>query len=289
MINFLIVGAPKAGTTSVFEYLNQHPKVFSPQIKEPHYFACDQVKARIEGVINTHEDYNALFENKSNDQITGEASVFYLYYHQDVIRKIKKEVEMATDIKIIICTRNPIDRAYSAYLQAKRYNKDEVLSFADALDAEKTRVASSTLSPMLFYKGCSQYSEAIQNYQRNFKNVFIINDKELKFDPQNLINKLYHFLELSPLKDIEVVIKNRGGNDWNSEYIGFLIKNIIAPEKFRRALKKHLSPVHSLTKKLTKAILMRKSKAMDTTTKIRLEKEFEGELAFLNKLTKTQK
>ena len=76
--DFFIVGAPKCGTTSFYHYLRQHPQIFMPDNKEPHYFGSD-LKKRSDEFIKTEEEYLSLFKDADPSQMTGEASTFYLY------------------------------------------------------------------------------------------------------------------------------------------------------------------------------------------------------------------
>jgi hypothetical protein len=73
--DFFIVGAPKCGTTAMYHYLRQHPQVFMPDRKEPHFFSLDVV---VPGAIRNPGDYHALFAGAGSDQLVGEASVSYL-------------------------------------------------------------------------------------------------------------------------------------------------------------------------------------------------------------------
>ena len=79
--NFLIVGAAKSGTTSLFHYLRQHPAVFMPDFKEPQYFVHSKIQGRLHKYITKREDYLNLFRN-AHQHCVGEASVFYLYFYK---------------------------------------------------------------------------------------------------------------------------------------------------------------------------------------------------------------
>lgn len=114
--NFFIVGAPKAGTTSLYYYLKRHPEVFMSSIKEPNYFSYDEtIKQNLyhkEKGVGTLEEYLELFASANGrHKAVGEASVSYLFY-PSVAAKIK---EMVPDAKIIMSLRNPVDRAFSHY------------------------------------------------------------------------------------------------------------------------------------------------------------------------------
>ena len=139
--NFFIVGAPKAGTTSLYAYLDQHPQVYLSPLKEPSYFAFemrlenfseemrprmareiraleeylrgDMREKRFGGLVSNWEDYLKLFRNVSDEIAIGEATPIYLW-SETAARNIAARIPHA---RIIINLRNPVDRAYSQYLQ----------------------------------------------------------------------------------------------------------------------------------------------------------------------------
>ena len=115
-VDFFIVGAPKAGTTSLYHYLNEHPQVEMSLQKEPNYFSDKAIQSQDlyynKNRIDTEEKYNRLFNFQKKDVIFGEGSVSYLFYPA-VAQEIKKYNPIA---KIIIMLRNPVDRAFSHYL-----------------------------------------------------------------------------------------------------------------------------------------------------------------------------
>ena len=118
-VDFFIVGAPKAGTTSLYHYLNEHLEVEMSSQKEPDYFSDDALQEQGlyygKNRIDTLDKYNNLFVNHQA-KLRGEGSVSYFFY-DDVPNKIKK---YNPDSKIIIMLRNPIDRAFSHYLMDYR-------------------------------------------------------------------------------------------------------------------------------------------------------------------------
>lgn len=114
--NFFIVGAPKAGTTSLYYYLKRHPEVFMSAVKEPNFFSYEEtVRQNLyhkEKGVGTLEEYKKLFASANgHHKAIGEASVSYLFY-PGVAEKIKCMVPGA---RIIISLRNPVERAYSHY------------------------------------------------------------------------------------------------------------------------------------------------------------------------------
>jgi len=141
--NFFIIGTAKAGTTSVWYYLRQHPGIFLPQKKECHYYCSDDMPSQGRSqdnkyrAIDTAGDYADLFAGSELAVARGEVSPMYMYYPKTAGR-IASDVPNA---KLIAILRNPADRAFSAYVHMVR-DGYEKLSFADALEAEKSRIDS---------------------------------------------------------------------------------------------------------------------------------------------------
>ena len=108
--NLIIVGAAKSGTTSLHNYLNQHPDVFMCDPKEPHFLINKEIGLkRIPIAISDINDYEKLFLGYSDIRYRGESSVMYLMYPEIVIPKIKSL--LGEETRIIIMLRNPVDRA----------------------------------------------------------------------------------------------------------------------------------------------------------------------------------
>ena len=177
--NFLIVGAAKCGTSSLHNYLNQHPEVFMPSynieginVKEPQFFVKKMVINRIHSGVWDWESYKDLFKQAQNYQAIGEASVFYLYYFEEAIKNIKQY--LTNEVKIIIILRNPINRAFSAHQHVSRSIKEN-LSFEDAIALEEKRLMNNeTLTPMVMYKGMGLYCAMVKVVLESFNNVHII-------------------------------------------------------------------------------------------------------------------
>lgn len=129
--NFLIVGAVKCGTTSLYQYLNQHPDVFMSERKEPNFFTGPTHGNRV-----TEAEYHALFEPGASHKARGEASVAYLY---DPVSPEAIHRTLGPDTRIVISIRNPVDAAYSLWGHMVRAG-GEKLPFQEALAAEPARL-----------------------------------------------------------------------------------------------------------------------------------------------------
>lgn len=149
--NFLLIGAAKSGTTSLWAYLRQHPEVYLPDTKEPSYFAFDSAGPSLEGpaepsllaeklygrVVTDPRAYLRLFEDAPPGSAIGEASVRYLYY-PEAARRIAAAVP---DVRLVAVLRNPADRLVSHY-EMNRAAGLEPLGLNEALLAEDGRVAA---------------------------------------------------------------------------------------------------------------------------------------------------
>lgn len=200
--NFLIIGAAKAGTTSLYEYLQQHPEVFLSTPKEPRFFALEGQPLDFQGpiqVINrksvtTWEAYQALFEDAEGKTAIGEASTVYLYEPQS-LERIQHYLGQP---KIVAILRNPVSRAYSSYLHLVR-DGQETLSFEAALQAEATRIEQKW-PPLWHYQRRGYYFNQLKPYVDQFGSdhvkVFLFED--LVSAPQALMRELFEFLGIDP-------------------------------------------------------------------------------------------
>jgi hypothetical protein len=115
--NFLIIGIQKAGTTSIYNYLQEHPQIYMSPVKETNFFEKDwesiPVEERNKKGIITFDDYCQLFVDVQDEVAIGEASPNYLFHYQSSAPKIKQYLP---DAKLIAILRNPVERAYSDYL-----------------------------------------------------------------------------------------------------------------------------------------------------------------------------
>ena len=111
--NFFIVGAPRSGTTSLYEYLKEVPEVFMSPVKEPNFFNLSvENDLFLSKPIREKKKYLDLFKNVKDEKAIGEASPTYLWDP-----KTPKLIhEIIPDAKIIISLRDPVERTFSHYL-----------------------------------------------------------------------------------------------------------------------------------------------------------------------------
>jgi len=199
--NFLIVGASKSGTTSLYHYLKQHPEVFMPQKKEPRFFIssiCKNINPgdpRYEYYIKsstfTFGAYVKLFEGAEREKAIGEATTLYLYRYETAIPQIKK---FLGDVKIIAILRNPVARAFAHHTHSLR-DQLEVLSFERCLELEEERKVANWATAH-FYKGAGLYYRQVKAYIENFDRVKVALHDDLAEDALGLTQDMYEFLEV---------------------------------------------------------------------------------------------
>ena len=286
--NFLIVGAAKSGTSSLHNYLNQHPDVFMPsyntkgmKVKEPRFFIKDLVEHRLHNGVWSWEEYKSLFSSVEEEKAIGESTVLYLYYYNHAIKNIKKY--LGEDVKIIIMLRNPVDRAYSAYHHVSR-GFNEQYSFEDALDIEEGRLDKDPcLTPMVMYKDMGMYSEMVRAFKNSFKNVHIILFEDFRDNTEKEIIKTFDFLNLSKNENIDFITRhNVGGKRWKNKNM----KYIFTKSKWIKSLLKIFIPTKirdSLRKKMVK-ISTEDVEEMNVNTREKLKIIFREDVHKLSKI-----
>ena len=154
--NFFIVGAPKCGTTALYEYLRPHPNIFMPEIKEPHFFAQD---LGAYPRIKTLEEYLALFAATTAEHLrVGEASVYYLR-SSVAIPGIR---EFNPDARIIAMFRNPVDMVHALHSQLLYVSEETVSDFGTAWHLQERRSRGLDVPPAIRSPLLVQYAQVGQ-------------------------------------------------------------------------------------------------------------------------------
>jgi hypothetical protein len=213
MPTFLVIGAAKSATTSLHGYLAQHPAIYMSRVKEPDFFAfagsppsfaapegIDTTSAvtriRLRTALYRHaltrvEDYQRLFAPAKTRPCRGECSVLYMYNAATASRI----AQALPDVRIVALLRNPVDRAYSKFVQFRREGLEPIGDFASALAAEDGRIAQGC-SPTWHYRQRGFYAKQLQPYCRLFsrERIHIMLYDDLQSDPALLMRQLYGFL-----------------------------------------------------------------------------------------------
>lgn len=283
--DFFIVGAPKSGTTAMYEYLKAHPEIFMCR-KEVHFFCSDLSSPWYVRDLN---EYLRLFEGVRDEKRVGEASVWYLYS-----KKAAYEIkEFNPEASIIIMLRNPVDMMYSLHSQGLYNGNEDMEDFEEALNAEEDRKKSSRLPKHyhlregLYYRDVVRYYEQVKRYIEVFgrERVHIIIFEEFKRDTPKFYRDTLRFLgvdeEFSPEFKIinpNKVVKNKFLRDlirFPSDTEKKIIKLLIPNKKIRQYIKNWTS---------NKIIDFRPRPPMSPELRKKLLIEFESEIKKLSDL-----
>ena len=197
--NFFIIGAARAGTTSLYHYLQQHPEVYMSPRKEPRFFAFEG-QTEISGPFGkrpppsystTWEEYLKLFEGATREKAIGEASTLYLY-HSKAPESIRFRVP---DARLIAVLRNPVERVLSHYCYNVRRGAEPCPSFEEALRSEEERIARGWVQ-FFHYRPMGRYAEQLERYQDRFApdqlRTYLYED--LMADPSRMVKDIFGFL-----------------------------------------------------------------------------------------------
>jgi hypothetical protein len=202
--DFLLVGAAKSATTSLYYYLSQHPQIRMTSIKENWFFSFMDSPPKynspgvLSNVVSRLEEYVKLFEGARPDQRLGDASPSYLYTYRDTIRNIQS-IYPPDDLKklrIIISLRDPVSRAFSQYWTFKRYVQ-EPLSFGEAIEESAiTKRLSDNWNIFYDYIGFGRYHEQVKAYLDAFgrDRVLILLYDDIQKDPVGVCRKIFAFI-----------------------------------------------------------------------------------------------
>lgn len=196
--NFIIIGAQKGGTSSLFYYLSQHSQLSLPHTKEIHFFDNNYNK----GINWYKSQFPSQFIGK---RITGEASPYYMF-HPHVPGRVFKSCPKS---KFIVMLRNPVDRAYSHFMMQKK-RKIEPLSFEDAIKVESARISkeenkllinpeyNSIIHQQRSYIARGNYYYQLKRWLEFFPiEQFLFIKSETFFDnPSNQLPKIFSFLNI---------------------------------------------------------------------------------------------
>jgi hypothetical protein len=219
--NFFIAGAPKAGTTSLYHQLAQHPDVYMSPVKEPCFFCQevrpenfvpdmrDRVQTHMEamrglldgdlkenmtrGIISRREDYLKLFAKWSGQKAIGEGSVFYLWS-----KAAAKSIAVANPAaKFIIILRHPAERAFSQYIHAI---SDAHVSHGFSQHITEGLRSNGEMGLYYPFLNFGMYSEQIDRYldhfPRNQLGIWLYEDTLAS--PQNFFREVLTFLGVDP-------------------------------------------------------------------------------------------
>ena len=204
--DFVVIGAAKSGTTSLYEMICRHPRVLPAVRKEINYF--DDPRMHERGALWYRQHFPTVFEKRlPRAKLTGEATPSY-FPHPAAPARAARAVPRA---KLVLALRNPADRAYSHYNMRLRRGR-ECMTFEDALEYEERRTAwdreRSAADPRhkayrsynYGYAEGGRYAEHLERWLAHFaaENILTVEADRMKRDGQAALDEVYSFLGLEP-------------------------------------------------------------------------------------------
>jgi len=204
MPDFLIIGAPKAGTTALHAALAQHPEVFVSNPKEPKYWLCDDAPPPSwNGPGDRHSqqewtwrraEYEALFEGAAAGQVRGESTPFYLW-SRGAHRRI---AENLPDVRLIAVVRDPIDRAYSNWMHLWSDGLETESDFERTFALQQDRIDRGW-APLWRYVDLGRYGDQLAHLYRYVdpERVLVLRYRTVVDDPRAAVDRACRFLGIS--------------------------------------------------------------------------------------------
>jgi hypothetical protein len=199
--DFLLIGAPKAGTTALHAALALHPDVFVTNPKEPKYWLCDGAPPpHWSGPGDRHsqrewmwrqDEYADLFRPARPDQARGESTPFYLW-SKGAHRRI---AEALPKVKLVAVVRDPIDRAYSNWMHLWSDGLEPIADFEHAFSLEGER-AGAGWAPFWRYRELGWYGDQLNHLYSYVdpQRVLVVRYRDVVDEPRATVDRVCRFL-----------------------------------------------------------------------------------------------
>lgn len=236
--DFIIIGVARAGTTSLYNYLIEHPNIAPASRKEVHFFDYNFQKgmAWYRGQFPYSIQKYFVESIQKKDFITGEASPYYIF-HPNAGKRL---VQFVPNARLIVLLRNPIERAFSHYCWEVGWG-DEKLSFEDAIACEEERIKvgeEKLASHYIFnhqhysYLARGLYADQLESWFSLFprEQFLILKSEDMYVDPAGIFKQTIAFLNV-PFSEPKALKK---------EYKQYNKPKYVPPKKIDPELRKHL-------------------------------------------------
>jgi hypothetical protein len=286
-VDFFVVGAARCGTTSLYNYLNQHPEIFLPKIKELNHFSEVESRERSDykkpkkdkeyhtKIIKSPEIYESLFKNAKENQLKGDISPSYLSNSTTAQRIFDHNPEA----KIIISLRNPVHRAFSHYAMNYGVGYDRNISFEKALRDNKVKIWGGGN----LYLELSAYHKYVKSYYDIFdsRNIHLMVFEDWTKNKEKALKEALDFLGIDP----NIQIDHETRHNEKVLYKNLKILNFLRSKYIKRIVEFFL---FNKAKVKIKGKLFKKENfnmKLDPVTEKELMKHFSQDIKALEQLT----
>lgn len=235
--NFICLGAAKSGTTTLHDILRQHPEIYVPAFKEPHFFDIP------ENYKNGIDWYQKNYFKNANKKVIAEFTPSY-FFDKEAPERIFNN--LGSEVKFVVLLRHPVDRAYSHYLHSKR-DEHEEFDFVESLNQEEDRLSRyienkdylSYLRNSYISQGL--YGDMVERYLKYFKLenfMFIHFEKEFLLKRDKTIQRVLGFLDIDPQIKLQTDLRSNPSSIEKSK----TLKRIMKKKGWWRTIIKWLLP-----------------------------------------------
>jgi hypothetical protein len=288
--DFLVIGAAKAGTTALFKAIGRHPRTFSPEVKEPRFFAFAESPPAFEGpngavnsrqVISSTAAYLALFADCPPGSLTFEASNEYLTCD----RAHAMAVRHVPSARLIVMLRHPVERAFSHFLHLRSEGLEPSRSFEDAWEACDTRTAAAWM-PVFNYRDRGFYGAQLSRWMESFpqEQFLVLFYEDWRDRPAEVLERVWQHLGLDPLESPVITKENVSSRQprWP-----WLHRHIVDLENPIRLLAQRALPlrVRDAITAASGAINLKPGPKLDPELRARLARTYWDDLAIVEKIT----
>jgi hypothetical protein len=194
--NFVVIGAPKAGTGSLHDYLRQHPDIYMPKKKDPRFFCVWEGANRLRFPVQTLAEYEALFADARGETAIGESTALY-FWSPVAPARMKATIP---DARLIVSLREPVQRAFSIYhMNLRTEGHNAGLSFLEALKVDP-------ILQRTYHRGLAAW---LAHFDRSRIEVLLFED--LATDALGTVQGLFAWLGVDPRFEPDLKISNPGG------------------------------------------------------------------------------
>ncbi|MGY1777178.1 sulfotransferase family protein [Geodermatophilus sp. SYSU D00804] len=204
---FVLAGAPKAGTTALHAALATHPGLYLSPVKEPKYYLTDggpPPRRGQRGPGDAHSarewvwrraDYLRLFDGAPPGTVRGESTPFYLY-DRAAHRRLAADVP---GVRVVAIVRDPVDRAWSNWVHLRADGLEPEADFATAVEREESRAAAGW-APFWHYRGLGRYGEQLRDLYSVLprEQVLLLRYRQLVDSPRETLDRVSAFLGVEP-------------------------------------------------------------------------------------------
>jgi len=191
--NLILIGAQKSGSTAVYDWLSQHPDIYgNPAMKDFPFFCKPEYFDKGLQWFSRH------FKGHRNEPIVLHGYVHYLFLADEVAARLKA---LNPELKLLVLLRNPVERAFSGYLQACKTGNESIPTFEEALKADQSGELH-TLREIVdrSYLTHGMYAEQLEAYLEYFPRdqIHIEFYDDIRSEPAECCERLFRFIGVDP-------------------------------------------------------------------------------------------